>query len=620
MDATAFRALVQRLEQGASLSPRAYRTRVTGLAVLGYAYILVALAFLIAVTILLVTNLRGVALKLAIPLVVVIGAVLKALWVKVPPPDGLPITRDRAPPLFALVREVAGRLRAPRVHAIMAIPELNAAIVQVPRVGVLGWYRNYLLVGLPLLQAVPPEEWRAILAHEMGHLSGSHGRFGAWIYRLRATWGRLLEQLEAQESLLGKLVFGRFVEWYAPYFNAYSFVLARAQEYEADAAAAELVGAETARRALVRIEVAARQADGFWSGLYQGVAHSPEPPADPQRRLRAALRSPPGGGDAAAWVRAAWRRPTDYADTHPALADRLRALGWKEPTPDGPPPPEPFEGPSAAQVYLASVEAAIESEFERQWMGAVRDGWQRRHAEVSEQRRRLTELDAAAELPPASEWERIQLCAELGDRERADALAERLLEREPEHLAVRFYVGELLLRRGDERGVAMIEDVMGRDAGAVLDGCGALFEFYWSRGDAAMAERYRERAGQREDALREAEAERASMTNRAQFEPHGFDAAAIAALREQLERYPEVREAYLARRVIQHLPEIPCYVLGIVARRAWWKYRSVKQEIALRDRIAQEVTGPAALYVFVLADELKGARQKLRRIEGARVM
>jgi hypothetical protein len=57
-----------------------------------------------------------------------------------------------------------------------------------------------------------------------------------------------------------------------------------------------------------------------------------------------------------------------------------------------------------------------------------------------------------------------------------------------------------------------------------------------------------------------------------------------------------------------------------VPRRAWWRYRNVKQEIALRDRIAQEVTGPAALYVFVLADELKGARQKLRRIEGASVM
>jgi hypothetical protein len=155
---------------------------------------------------------------------------------------------------------------------------------------------------------------------------------------------------------------------------------------------------------------------------------------------------------------------------------------------------------------------------------------------------------------------------------------------------------------------------------ALLRNRGDLFEFYWSRGDTSMAERYRERAGQREDALREAEAERASMTSRAQFEPHGFGPEQMAALREQLQRYPEVAEAYLARRVVQHVPEVPCYVLGIVPRRAWWRYRNVKQETALRDRIAQEVTGPAPLYIFVLADELKGALRKLQRIEGARVV
>jgi hypothetical protein len=166
----------------------------------------------------------------------------------------------------------------------------------------------------------------------------------------------------------------------------------------------------------------------------------------------------------------------------------------------------------------------------------------------------------------------------------------------------------------------MIEDVMRRDADAVLDGCGALFEFYWSRGDTASAERYREMAGRREDALRQAEAERSTMTRRAEFAPHGFAAEQVAAVREQLQRIPGVREAYLARRVVQHLPEMPCYVLGIVPRLAWWRYRSVKREIALRDRVAEEVTAPASLYVFVLGDELKGARRRLRRIPGARVV
>jgi len=37
------------------------------------------------------------------------------------------------------------------------------------------------------------------------------------------------------------------------------------------------------------------------------------------------------------------------------------------------------------------------------------------------------------------------------------------------------------------------------------------------------------------------------------------------------------------------------------------------------DQVVREVTGPASLYVFVLADALAGARRKLGRFEGARV-
>jgi hypothetical protein len=91
-------------------------------------------------------------------------------------------------------------------------------------------------------------------------------------------------------------------------------------------------------------------------------------------------------------------------------------------------------------------------------------------------------------------------------------------------------------------------------------------------------------------------------------------------LRKQLDRF-YLREAYLARRVVQHLGEIPCYVLGIVPRRPWWRYRVVKQEIELRESIAREVTGPTEeFYVFLLLGNLKGLRGKLQRIPGARVV
>jgi Zn-dependent protease with chaperone function len=55
-----------------------------------------------------------------------------------------------------------------------------------------------------------------------------------------------LQTLEAKRSRVVQFPFNSFLEWYAPYFNATTFILARAHEYEADAASAELMGVETA--------------------------------------------------------------------------------------------------------------------------------------------------------------------------------------------------------------------------------------------------------------------------------------------------------------------------------------------------------------------------------------
>jgi len=52
-------------------------------------------------------------------------------------------------------------------------------------------------------------------------------------------WSRLLAVLDTTESR-GSFLFKPFLSWFAPYFNAYSFPMARANEYQADATSARL--------------------------------------------------------------------------------------------------------------------------------------------------------------------------------------------------------------------------------------------------------------------------------------------------------------------------------------------------------------------------------------------
>jgi Zn-dependent protease with chaperone function len=174
-----FASLIHSLENFAAARPGLYRFRVGLLAALGYFYLLFIVSILLAIVGLTLFNLsfNWITLKILwIPLALV-GLVLRSLWITIPEPDGASLTREQAPALFDLVSEVRTMLDGPTIHQVLISDEYNAGIVQIPQFGMFGWQRNYLVVGLPLLRALNPAEFRSVLAHEVGHLSGKHGRF-----------------------------------------------------------------------------------------------------------------------------------------------------------------------------------------------------------------------------------------------------------------------------------------------------------------------------------------------------------------------------------------------------------------------------------------------------------
>jgi Zn-dependent protease with chaperone function len=190
---TSFSPLVEKLERFSQDNPEQYRLRVALLAILGYAYIFLVLAGLMALIGALIffmvfsNRISAAVIKASIFLLLIIWVIVQSLWVTFPKPEGQPLSRQQVPQLFDLVDELTTSLQAPRFHKILLNEEFNAAVIQVPRLGIFGWQENYLLLGLPLMQALSLEQFKAVLAHELGHLSGNHSRFAAWIYRIRKT-------------------------------------------------------------------------------------------------------------------------------------------------------------------------------------------------------------------------------------------------------------------------------------------------------------------------------------------------------------------------------------------------------------------------------------------------
>jgi Zn-dependent protease with chaperone function len=622
-----YEALVRRLETYAAGNRAAYVTRVALLALLGYGYVLLILIAVIGsiagLTWIAAHGRTGYAVigKVIIALGLLGFVILRALWVRFPPPSGIRLRRHDTPALFDLVKTLTARLKTPRFHRVLVTDDFNAAVSQNPRLGPFGWYRNYLLLGLPLMQALSPEEFRAVLAHELGHLSRQHGRFGSWIYRIRMMWVRLVHQLEAQQHW-GHALFDWFLKRWAPYFNAYSFVLARTHEYEADRFAADLAGKDHLARALAKLEVMGTYLQRqYWPSVFGKADAEPQPPAGVLGSLAVALRAGPAAPDERRWLSDALSRKTGHDDTHPSLSDRLAALGVRASA--------ALERgaaagqPNAAEHYFGDTLPRVVRAVEQSWTAAVHAAWQERNRFATQARQRLAELDGRATSHPLTvgqAWERIRLTLDLDGEEAALPRLRELVEQAPDHAAASYTLGRLLLDRDDPSGVPHIERAVEREPGARPDGYLTISRFYERQGRERDADDYRRRAWAQGDLMELAGAERKDVTANDRLVPHELSPEQVREVRAQLERIPEVKVAYVVRKEVQHLPEQPFFVVGVELRLAWYKFQSTSKEQQIVERVAEAVPLPGQLLVLALNSHRAKIRRKLKRVPGAELL
>jgi Zn-dependent protease with chaperone function len=610
--------LVRRQERAARERPGAYRRRVGLLAALGYGYILLVLAAIlaigVAIVVLVALGSAAILVKLAIPFFVLAGVIVRSLWVRLPPPGGIRLKRADAPALFDAIEEVRKEVGGPRVHRVLAVPDLNAAVVQIPRMGPIGPARNYLLLGLPLLQALPADCVRAVLAHEFGHLSGRHGRFGAWIYRLRGSWARLLNDLEARQHAATGL-FRRFFEWYAPYFSAYSFALARGQEYFADEVSAKAAGERTAARALVELAVADRFLDAeYWPRVFERARAEPAPPANAFAGLATDLPLPERD-DLEGWVGAAVRAPGGLTDTHPSLADRLRALGTDPEEAAALVRERPSE--TAADVWLGPFQDALAGRFDDEWRDATAADWKAAHDEMAAEQRQLEELrrrDAGEPLQGDDVLALARLTMRYDGDDAAVPVYERVLASESgSHAAVaHLALGRIDIERDRlEPGLAHLDRAMEGGPAVAPQAAGLAYGTLMERGDEERAAEYRRRGEAAYEKLAAAEAEASSLGPEDRLEPHGLEPGIVHQAAQAAGRHKGVKKAYLARKAIaEPMPGIPPLFVMAVDSRNQETLRAILHELRL----------PGAVVVLSTHHkDNKHAVRQLASLEGAQV-
>lgn len=580
------RRLSRRLERSrrfAERHPVLYRARLLAWAGLGYAWLVAAVGLPLAAAAFFghaahdafstpTSERHGMTLALAVFSASGLAAVLLALWSSLrqppPAPSGVILRRDDAPALFDAVERLRAHLHVGPIRRILLTEEFNAAVAIVPRFAGLGGSRTYLLVGLPLMQALSPEQFNAVVAHELGHVSGGLNRLMQWMYAWNLKW-EYLARSSGHAGPIQRTLLAPFARWYSRRLTLAAHPLLSGIELEADRLARSAVGRAQYAESILAVELRQMLMEQQFSASTQAaMAREPRPPEDNYARLRSFFAAPVDGSVAAACVHMVLAREPDARDTHPTPRRRLEELGALAP---GPVADVLALVPGQARMAASEfVLGAAEDELTRllgaTWKQRMAAGWLAeyrdavlRESELHDLRRR----DARGRLDADGLWRMARLAEEFAGRREAFGLFLRCLEHDRDEPKANFAFGRILLEEGEESGVPYVEFAMESDPFLAVEGCALICRWLCRTGRERDAEPWAQRAAREARRLRDAVEERQCLAADSPLLAHGLDRLHVARLLSKLGEIEDLDDAWIARLAVEHFPEKPTFLLVV---------------------------------------------------------
>lgn len=601
MERADFVHLVRLSEQASAENSAAYRRGVAAFAALGYAWVLGCLALaLLALTWVAgwwsgqPVRWHGARVMVLLAALGLLWATLRALWLRVQPPEGIELTRADAPGLFEALDRIQRKIKGPPIHHVYLDDAFNASIRQWPRYGLLGGAVNTLTLGLPLLMALDRQRLLSVLAHEYGHLRSNHGRLSAWIYRTRLAWLRMDAQLQQQDNAMAQLS-QAFLRWYFPRFAARTFALARQDEYEADRVSARLLGPRVAAAALSEIAVKSRWLDEQLMPAHWARAANLPQPEGPFAALRQQLGSAPPAEQASISLRAALRQVSDVSDTHPSLRDRLEAWGVKARLPRW--------SEQAALDLLADPDQWVKH-FDAKWCREQGADWRQHHAWLDRLRERAALLAARQDRLSVDEW------VEWADLDRRRDAAVDVRARYEQALTLRStHAGALrgliqcLPSRERTARLALLERLY--EAGAAehwwasREAVALLEEGEHAEHELLVLKRWRERLRVAQESEQAAWEELSEPPYLEKTSPPALSEFVLSELRMTLVRWRPIERAWLLKRELRSMPWRAAHILFVDLPTL-----GADDSHALCRALEQQLDVPGALLVLYLGDEV----------------
>lgn len=259
--------------------------------------------------------------------VLLIGALLtvykmiRSLFIRVNREDpGRALREDEAPGLWALAREVAGTISTRAIDEIRVTPGTDVAVYEngsfTERARDRG--KRVLILGAGVLNGFKQDGFRAVLAHEYGHLAHRDTAGGDVAIRVNSDMIKFAEAMAAGGQAVPWNIAFQFLRLYHLIFRRISRGATRLQEVMADRVAVRHYGAGAFEQGLRH--VARRQVE-FEDVAYSEIANA----ARAHRVIQNIYELDPSDESSVEEkIRERISRQTSPDDTHPSPAERFR--------------------------------------------------------------------------------------------------------------------------------------------------------------------------------------------------------------------------------------------------------------------------------------------------------
>lgn len=292
---------------------------------------------------------------------------------KFPPVRGLPLTREMAPGLFDSIKEVRAHFGRPTIEHVVITDQFEIRIESIPKSGVPFRFSNTLVIGLPLLQSLTPDELRCELSRCIGQHSGIIPRMTFFITRSCLLWNQYSDALKnSGNRLLRVLMF--YMASYSRLVALVSIPAQRLEEFVADSCAMDYTNEGEVLNTLISASIARMYLESrYWPSVRNMVTRNHGEKIMPFAGVEKVMRKFAAREIRKKWLGYAYHAERRTGDTMPVLKERMEGIGHTKVR------SIPIHTVSAADEYFGVFKNRIISIVDKQWCSTTLHQWVKEH-------------------------------------------------------------------------------------------------------------------------------------------------------------------------------------------------------------------------------------------------